>query len=108
MTVNKCKNYIAGKRYFTLEEAGKVGGSYNLFFQTSLPRHLRLYDLDEETYDSSQAAFRQVFPRGFALEVVQVYSGPPVIAYKHWGYMEGDFKGHAATGELVQFFGIYP
>ncbi|KAI3464628.1 hypothetical protein Pfo_021291 [Paulownia fortunei] len=59
------------------------------------------------TYDSSQTTFKEVFRRGFALEVLQVYSGPPVIAYKfrHWGYMEGPFKGLAPTGELVELFG---
>ncbi|KAK6134976.1 hypothetical protein DH2020_031260 [Rehmannia glutinosa] len=47
-------------------------------------------------------------PRGFAWEVVAVYSGPPVIAFKfrHWGYFEGPFKGHAPTGEMVQFYGV--
>ncbi|CAI9784265.1 unnamed protein product [Fraxinus pennsylvanica] len=26
--------------------------------------------------------------------------------FRHWGYFEGPFKGHAPTGELVQFYGI--
>ncbi|KAL0403813.1 UNVERIFIED_CONTAM: Pathogen-related protein [Sesamum radiatum] len=104
------KKYVVGvngKRYFTLEEAGRIGGGYNVFLQTSLPPALRSYDPDRETYESSQTAFKTVFPRGFALEILQVYSGPPVIAYKfrHWGYMEGPFQGHAPTGELVEFFG---
>ncbi|XP_010464676.1 PREDICTED: pathogen-related protein-like [Camelina sativa] len=45
---------------------------------------------------------------GFAWEVLSVYSGPPVIAFKfrHWGYFEGTFKGHAPTGEMVQFLGL--
>ncbi|KAH6800094.1 hypothetical protein C2S52_000558 [Perilla frutescens var. hirtella] len=99
---------VNGKKYFTLEEIGKIGGGYNVFLQTSLPPQLRFYDPDEETYESSQTAFKQVFPRGFALEVVQVYSGPPVIAYKyrHWGYMEGSYKEYPATGELIEMFGI--
>ncbi|KAG6390478.1 hypothetical protein SASPL_148213 [Salvia splendens] len=99
---------INGKKYFTLEETGKIGGSYNVFLQTSLPPKLRFYDPDQETYESSQTAFRQVFPRGFALEVVQVYSWPPVIAYKyrHWGYMEGSYKDLPPTGELIEMFGM--
>ncbi|CAA0831660.1 pathogenesis-related family protein [Striga hermonthica] len=104
------KNFVIGingKRYYTLEEVGKIGGSYQIFLQTSLPPVLRLYNPDNETYDSSQTAFKQVFPRGFAVEILEVYSGPPVIAYKfrHWGYFEGSFKGHAPTGELVELFG---
>lgn len=99
---------INGKKFFTLEEVGKVGGSYNVFLHTSLPPALRFYDPDQETYASSQKAFMTTFPRGFAVEILEVYSGPPLITYKfrHWGYMEGPFKGHASTGELVEFFGI--
>ena len=91
-----------------MEETGKIGGGYNAFLQTSLPPKLRVYDPDQETNESSMAAFRQVFPRGFALEVVQVYSGPPVIVYKyrHWGYMEGSYKDLPPTGELIEVFGI--
>ncbi|XP_073118631.1 pathogen-related protein-like [Henckelia pumila] len=99
---------INGTKYFTLGDVAKVGGSYNMFLQTSLPPSLRFYDPDQETYDSSQTAFKATFPRGFALEVLQVYSGPPAICYKfrHWGYMEGPFKEYEPTGELVEFFGI--
>ena len=66
------------------------------------------YNPAEETADSSHIAFTTAFPRGFAVEILQVYSGPPVIVYKfrHWGYMEGPFKGHAPTGEMVELFGI--
>ena len=69
---------------------------------------MRGYNPAEENADSSHVAFTTTFPRGFALEVIQVYSGPPLIVYKfrHWGYMEGPFKGHAPTGEIVEFYGI--
>ncbi|KAI5311936.1 hypothetical protein L3X38_041109 [Prunus dulcis] len=58
--------------------------------------------------NSSHRAFTTTFPRGFAVEILQVYSGPPQIVYKfrHWAYMEGPFKGHAPTGELVEFYGM--
>lgn len=99
---------INGKKSFTLEEIAKVGGSYNVFLQSSLPPALRIYNPDEETYESSQTEFKNIFSRGFALEILQVYSGPPVIAYKfrHWGYMEAPFHGHPPTGELIEFFGM--
>lgn len=92
----------------SIEEKREIGGGYNSFLQTSLPEELRGYNPAEETADSSHVAFTTAFPRGFALEVTQVYSGPPLIVYKfrHWGYMEGPFKGHAPTGELVQIYGI--
>ncbi|XVF37118.1 hypothetical protein REPUB_Repub19eG0118000 [Reevesia pubescens] len=99
---------VNGRKPLTIEEKRKLGGGYNSFMQTSLPENLRGYNPAEETADSSHVAFTTTFPRGFALEVIQVYSGPPLIVYKfrHWGYMEGPFKGHAPTGELVELFGI--
>ena len=90
------------------EIATKLGGGYNPLLQTSLPKKFRGYDPDEDNAESSHKAFITTFPRGFALEVLQVYSGPPVIVYKfrHWGFMEGPFKGHAPTGEMVEFYGM--
>ncbi|KAL3845439.1 hypothetical protein ACJIZ3_002842 [Penstemon smallii] len=86
----------------------KYGGGYNSLLQTSLPEEFRCYNPSEETFDSSLFSFTTTFPRGFALEILQVYSGPPKIVYKfrHWGFMEGPFKGHAPTGEMVEFFGM--
>ncbi|KAI4390146.1 hypothetical protein MLD38_002288 [Melastoma candidum] len=26
--------------------------------------------------------------------------------FRHWGHFEGDFKGHAPTGEMVEFYGV--
>ncbi|XP_021819997.1 pathogen-related protein-like isoform X1 [Prunus avium] len=88
---------LNGRKGITLEEIGKLGGGYNPLLQTSLPENLRGYK-----------AFTTTFPRGFALEILHVYSGPPEIVYKfrHWGYMEGPFKGHAPTGELVEVYGM--
>ncbi|KAL8211525.1 hypothetical protein R6Q57_005962 [Mikania cordata] len=79
-----------------------------MFLQTTFPEQLRLYNPNEETADLSQRIFTTTFPRGFVLEVLEVYSGPPVIAYKfrHWGYMEGPFKAYQPTGELVEMFGV--
>lgn len=79
-----------------------------MFLHTSLPPALRSYDPDKETYESSQSAFKKIFSRGFAFEILQVYSGPPVIAYKfrHWGYMDAAFKDYPATGDLIEMYGI--
>lgn len=87
---------------------GKFGGDYNFFLQTVLPKNLRFYNPEDETSNLALVAFTTTFPRGFAIEVLQVYSGQPIIAYKfrHWDYMEGPFKGQAWTGEMVKFFGI--
>ncbi|CAN0928591.1 Pathogen-related protein [Linum grandiflorum] len=106
--MNTYTKSLNGRKPITVEETRKIGGGYNAFLQTSLPEELRGYNPAEETVESAHLAFTTTFPRGFALEVLQVYSGPPTIAYKfrHWGYMEGPFKGHAPTGELVELFGI--
>ncbi|KAK3198638.1 hypothetical protein Dsin_022053 [Dipteronia sinensis] len=79
-----------------------------IYHQTSLPEDFKYYKAEEETFTSSHEAFRSAFPRGFAWAVLSVYSGPPVIAYKfrHWGFFEGPFKGHAPTGEMVEFYGF--
>ncbi|XP_059280112.1 pathogen-related protein-like [Lycium ferocissimum] len=99
---------VNGRKGLTPADSAKLGGSYNIFLQTSLPENVRLYNPDEETFESSQKVFRSIFLRGFAIEILHVYSGPPEIVYKfrHWGYMEGPFKGHAPTGQLVELFGI--
>ncbi|KAK6131494.1 hypothetical protein DH2020_034756 [Rehmannia glutinosa] len=99
---------LNGRKELTLEEKRKLGGGYNSLLQTSLPEKFRCFNPSEETDDSSHRAFTTAFPRGFALEILQVYAGPPVIVYKfrHWGFMEGPFKGHSPTGEMVEFFGV--
>uniref|UniRef100_A0A0E0JGC8 Uncharacterized protein n=1 Tax=Oryza punctata TaxID=4537 RepID=A0A0E0JGC8_ORYPU len=75
---------------------------------TKLPPEHRIYDPDKETLESGMATFLTAFPRGFAIEVLDVYSGPPRIVFKfrHWGYMEGSFKEHPPHGKRVEFFGV--
>ncbi|PON99671.1 NTF2-like domain containing protein [Trema orientale] len=99
---------LNGRKALTLKEVAKLWGGYNPHLQTSLPEHLRIYNPAEESSDSSHRAFTTTFPRGFALEVLQVYCGPPEIVFKfrHWGFMEGPFKGYAPTGEMIELFGI--
>ncbi|RDY08723.1 hypothetical protein CR513_07025 [Mucuna pruriens] len=100
---------LNGRKAISLEEImRKLGGGYIPLLQTSLPEKLRPYDPYQETADSTHKAFTTTFPRGFALEILHVYSGPPLIVYKfrHWGYMEGPFKGHAPTGDKIEVFGM--
>ncbi|KAL6626523.1 hypothetical protein ACP70R_030249 [Stipagrostis hirtigluma subsp. patula] len=88
-------------------EVMRIGG-YNAFLRTTLPPEHRIYDPDTETLESGMATFLAAFPRGFAIEVLDVYSGPPRIAFKfrHWGYMEGPFKDHPPHGGRIEFFGV--
>nr|XP_043637489.1 pathogen-related protein-like [Erigeron canadensis] len=106
--ITKLTLSVNGRKPLTPADVAKIGGGYNMFMQTSLPDNLRMYNPKDETVDTAHKLFTTTFPRGFAVEILQVYSGPPLIAYKfrHWGYMEGPFKGHPATGELVEMFGV--
>ncbi|KAJ0087460.1 hypothetical protein Patl1_08036 [Pistacia atlantica] len=71
------------KKAQTIEDISKLDGGYILAWQTSLPKELSFYNtMHDETASSYMQTFATIFPRGFALEVLQVYSGPPVIAYK--------------------------
>ncbi|KAI3733104.1 hypothetical protein L1987_64322 [Smallanthus sonchifolius] len=99
---------VNGGKYLTRQDIAKIGGGYNMFLQTSLPEQVRVYNPNDETVESALEIFTTTFPRGFVLEVLEVYSGPPVIAYKfrHWGYMEGPFKGYQPTKEIVEMFGV--
>ncbi|QCE15651.1 pathogen-related protein-like [Vigna unguiculata] len=99
---------LNGRKGISLEEKRKLGGGYIPLLQTSLPEKLRPYNPYAETADSSHKAFTTAFPRGFALEILHVYSGPPQIVYKfrHWGYMEGPFNGHAPTGDIIEIYGM--
>ncbi|GMP46515.1 hypothetical protein CsSME_00014635 [Camellia sinensis var. sinensis] len=100
---------LNGRKPTTLEEiVQKFGGGYNPLLQTSLPEEFQFYNIAEETAESSHQAFTTTFPRGFAIEVLQVYLGPPVIVFKfrHWGFMEGPFKGYAPTGEKIELYGM--
>ncbi|XP_010924734.2 pathogen-related protein [Elaeis guineensis] len=107
-TINpdKFKFAVNGRQALSGEETLKLG-TYNALLQSSLPEDLQYYKAGSETFESSHELFRTTFPRGFAWEVMEVYSGPPVIAfkYRHWGYMEGPYKGHAPTGGKVEFYG---
>ncbi|KAF0919044.1 hypothetical protein E2562_028267 [Oryza meyeriana var. granulata] len=98
---------VNGGRPLTGEETLAVG-SYNALLTSPILPDAGAYDATAETFESSHDLFRAAFPRGFAWEVIRVYSGPPVITFKfrHWGHMEGPYKGHAPTGDKVEFYGV--
>ncbi|KAA0063061.1 pathogen-related protein isoform X1 [Cucumis melo var. makuwa] len=108
-TINprKFKLFVNGREGLSGEETLRIG-SYNAFLKSPLPEEFQYYKAEEETFESSHEAFRSCFPRGFAWEVIEVYSPPPLIAFKfrHWGFFEGPFKSHSPTGELVEFYGL--
>nr|AEM42990.1 pathogen-related protein [Siraitia grosvenorii] len=108
-TINheKFKIHVNGREGLSGEETVKLG-SFNALLKSSLPEEFQFFKAEKETFESSHADFGSCFPRGFPWEVIQVYSGPPLIIFKfrHWGFFEGPYKGHQPTGELIQFFGL--
>ncbi|BBN09403.1 hypothetical protein MPTK1_4g19530 [Marchantia polymorpha subsp. ruderalis] len=98
---------VNGGPKLTAEETLQVG-SYNALMASSLPGEHEAYKASVETFESSHEIFRSVFPDGFAWEVLAVYSGPPVVAFKwrHWGVMKAGFKGHAPTNDIASSVGI--
>ncbi|GAB4837185.1 hypothetical protein Ancab_002096, partial [Ancistrocladus abbreviatus] len=105
-TINpdKFKLIVNGREGLSAEETVELG-TYNALLKSSVPEQFKYYKAEEESFESSHDVFGSAFPRGFAWEVIGVYSPPPLITYKfrHWGFFEGPFKGHAPTGEMVEF-----
>ena len=99
--------YYVGREGLAGEEVLRIG-SFNAMLKSSLPKEFQFYKAEEETHESAHNDFKTCFPRGFAWEVIEVYSPPPLIAFKfrHWGFFEGPYKSYSPTGELVQFYGM--
>lgn len=60
-----------------------------------------------ETNQESHDMFRGALPGGFAWELVELTSGPPVVSFtwRHWGTWEGKYKDVEPTGEEFELFG---
>ncbi|KAH8847199.1 hypothetical protein MCOR07_004245 [Pyricularia oryzae] len=56
----------------------------------------------ETTFEDSHKTFKRMMPT-FAWEVLEVYSGPPVAAFRwrHWGTFKENYKGVNGKGEKV-------
>jgi len=64
-------------------------GTYNAIITRN-----EYYDPEKLDLEESHRTFKRMMPT-FAWEVVEVYSGPPTVAFKwrHWGTMSGDYVG---------------
>ncbi|OAY76572.1 Pathogen-related protein [Ananas comosus] len=109
-TINpdKFRFSVNGAEEITAKQIGERGGSYNVFLQTTLPPELRVFDPAQESTETSQATFTTAFPRGFALEILQVYSGPPKIVDDEnrvekveFFYERGDFLSDFLKGAPI-------
>lgn len=65
-------------------------GTYNALLPAS-----EYYDPDQNDFEDSHKSFKRMMPT-FAWEVLEVYSGPPVVAFKwrHWGEMRSAYTGN--------------
>ncbi|KAF4816449.1 Pathogen-related protein [Colletotrichum tropicale] len=72
-------------------------GTYNAVISPN-----EYYSPDYSDFASSHKTFKRMMPT-FAWEVLEVYSGPPVVAFKwrHWGVMKNDYVGFNNKGEKV-------
>ncbi|KAI1415435.1 hypothetical protein F5Y13DRAFT_156005 [Hypoxylon sp. FL1857] len=60
------------------------------------------YDPNGSDFAASHKTFKRMMP-AFAWEVLEVYSGPPVVSFKwrHWGEMKNDYVGRNRVGDKV-------
>jgi len=70
------------------------------------------YKASQNTFESANETFSNVFTEGFAWEVLEVFSGPPEVAFKwrHFGKFSGKFidsngEEHKGNGKLINVYG---
>eukprot|EP00397_Hematodinium_sp_SG-2012_P052001 GEMP01061261.1.p1 GENE.GEMP01061261.1~~GEMP01061261.1.p1 ORF type:complete len:271 (+),score=57.41 GEMP01061261.1:122-934(+) len=66
-----------------------------------------LWDSENVTAEMAQDIFRGCFSE-FPFEVLEVFSGPPIIGFswRHFGIFDGKFRDKKGTGELLNMFGF--
>ena len=66
-------------------------GTYNAI----LRKGNEYYDPRQNDISQSHKSFKHMMPT-FAWEVLEVYSGPPKVAFRwrHWGYMKQDYVAY--------------
>eukprot|EP00057_Strongylocentrotus_purpuratus_P000867 XP_001185320.1 PREDICTED: pathogen-related protein-like [Strongylocentrotus purpuratus] len=92
-----------GKERNGFEEA--VKGTYNwLFADVSKD----LYNASTHTFETSHKVFRGAFEDGFPWEVLEVFSGPPKVAFtwRHWGTFTGTYEEQKGSGEVIEMYGF--
>lgn len=64
-------------------------GTYNALLSSS-----KYYSPEHNSFEGSHKTFKRMMPV-FAWEVLEVYSGPPVVSFRwrHWGEMKMDYVG---------------
>jgi hypothetical protein len=83
-------------------------GPYNLLLGET-----KDYSSAANTYASSNTIFSAAFTEGFAWELLEVYSGPPLVSFKwrHFGPYTGKFtdkngRVHKGNGQMFNLYGL--
>lgn len=73
-------------------------GTYNALIDPN-----EFYCPVRSTFEGSHKTFKRMMPT-FAWEVVEVYAGPPKVAFRwrHWGVFKMDYEGVNSKGENVR------
>jgi hypothetical protein len=102
VVLDKFRTRTNGGPWYTAKDIAEKG-SYNLFIGETA-----YYSAANETFESSTEIFKAALPGGFFWEVLEVYSPPPVVAFRwrHWGTFAGPYFGHDPTGKQVEMFGM--
>ena len=95
---------VNGGREVPGPEAAELG-SYNMILEGVKKE---LYNAEEHSWDSSHKLFRGALADGFPWELLEVYSGPPRVAFswRHWGVFSGYYEGRKGQGERVELRGF--
>ncbi|KAK9791845.1 hypothetical protein WJX73_000514 [Symbiochloris irregularis] len=88
---------VNGGRKFTLPDVLEQG-SYN-----ALIGEQAFFCSSKLGFEESHRTFRRAMPTGFAWEVLDVWSGPPKVAFKwrHWGKMTGQLHCPLSNGMTI-------
>jgi len=89
---------------YNLTEAARVG-NYNWLLASTNPE---VYDVRKESFESSHSLFGNAFTEGFPWEVLEVFSGPPEVAFtwRHWASFTGEFRGNQGENQIVEMYGL--
>ena len=79
-------------------------GNYNVLLD-ACPADV--WDSENTTWEQSHDKFHTAFA-AFPWEVLEVYSGPPKVAFtwRHWGTFTGTYEENQGKGEKVEVFGF--
>jgi hypothetical protein len=107
MDVSKFKAALNGGCPASAQIMAQIG-PYNLLIGETVD-----YSSKANTFESANTTFSNAFNKGFAWEVTEVYSGPPVVAFKwrHFGEFAGAYtdksgKVHKGDGRLLSVYGM--